>query len=192
MQDLTLLSGGVVRETRMKLLLIALILVWAGSAVGTTQSAYIGEASNEIKSLSPSEITDLLQGNGMGFAKAAELNQYPGPRHVLDLAEQLHLSSEQVAQTNRIFERMRDKAVNLGAQLVEYERELDALFSSGEISAATLDALLLKIGETRAMLRGAHLHAHLEMKQILSRHQVMMYDELRGYANGMKSHEHAH
>lgn len=191
MQDLTLLYGGVGRETRMKLLVIALIFVWAGSAVGTTQSPYIGEASNEIKSLSPSEITDLLQGNGMGFAKAAELNRYPGPRHVLDLAEQLHLSSEQVAQTNRIFDRMRDKAVKLGTQLVEFERELDALFSAGGISAPALDALLLQIGETRAKLRGTHLQAHLEMKEILSRHQVMMYDELRGYSNGMKSHEHA-
>lgn len=192
MQDLSPLFGGAQAETRMKLSFIALLLVWASSVVATTQSPYVGDESNEIKSLSPGEITELLQGGGMGFAKAAELNRYPGPRHVLDLADQLHLSSEQIAQASRIFERMRAKAVHLGAQLVEYERELDSLFSSGEISAPALDALLLNIGETRAMLRGAHLHAHLEMKQILSRHQVMMYDKLRGYSNGQESHEHAH
>ncbi len=176
----------------MKLLIIALILVWASSAASTTQSPYVGEESNEIKSLSSGEITDLLQGNGMGFAKAAELNQYPGPRHVLDLAEQLGLSGEQIALTNRIFERMRDEAIDLGAQLVELERELDALFSSGEITAPALDALLVKIGETRATLRGVHLHAHLEMKQILSHHQVMQYDKLRGYSSEMEHHKHEH
>ena len=176
----------------MKLIIIALILFGVSSVAASTQSPYVGEESNEIKSMSPSEINGLLQGNGMGFAKAAELNQYPGPRHVLDLAEQINLSSQQIEQTNRVFESMREKAINLGAQLVEYERKLDALFSSRQISASALDAILLKIGETRAMLRGAHLHAHLEMKKILSHHQVLMYDNLRGYSSGSGNHKHTH
>ena len=176
----------------MKLKYIALILVGACSATNSAQSPYIGDESNDIKSLSPGEISGLLQGDGMGFAKAAELNQYPGPRHVLDLANQLHLSDQQIARTNQVFEKMREKAIDLGTQLVEYERVLDTLFSSDRISASELDSLLLKIGETRAKLRGAHLHAHLEMKTILSPHQVMMYDRFRGYSNGSGNHEHAH
>ncbi len=176
----------------MKFTIVALTLFAAGSIVASTQSQYAGEESNEIKSLSTSEISGLLQGEGMGFAKAAELNQYPGPRHVLDLAQQLNLSSQQIAKTNRVFESMREKAIGLGAQLVEYERKLDALFSSSQISASTLDAMLLKIGETRSMLRGAHLHAHLEMKKILSHHQVVMYDDLRGYSGGGDNHKHIH
>ena len=176
----------------MKFVFIALILVGANSAIASTQSPYIGEESNEIKSLSSDEINGLLQGNGMGFAKAAELNQYPGPRHVLDLAEQLHLSNQQIVQTNQIFERMREKAVILGTQIVEYEKELDTLFSSDQITASKLDSLLLKIGETRAKLRGSHLHAHLEMKKILSHHQIMIYDNLRGYSNKSGKHEHSH
>lgn len=176
----------------MKHIFIILILVGASSAGTATQSPYAGEESSQIKSLSDSEINGLLQGRGMGFAKAAELNQYPGPRHVLNLAEQLHLSSHQIAQTNRIFESMRDKAINIGVQLVDYERELDTLFSSVQVSGSELDTLLLKIGETRAMLRGVHLRAHLEMKKILSHHQVLMYDNLRGYSDGSGSHKHTH
>ena len=176
----------------MKPIFIALILTWTSVAGASTQSPYVGEELNEIKSLSPSEISGLLQGSGMGFAKAAELNRYPGPRHVLDLAEQLQLSSQQIVQTNRIFEKMHANAKELGAQLVEYERELDTLFSSGEISVSVLDSLLQKIGETSAKLRGTHLHAHLEMKKILAPHQVMMYDNLRGYSNGSRSHKHTH
>lgn len=176
----------------MKLIFIALTLLGAGSVAASTQSEYAGDQSNEIKSLSPAEISGLLQGDGMGFAKAAELNQHPGPRHVLELAEQLELSNKQIAQTNQIFDRMREEAIHLGAQLVEHERELDALFSSNQMTASALDALLLKIGKTRAMLRGAHLHAHLEMKKILSDHQVMMYDKLRGYSGGREKHHHGH
>lgn len=176
----------------MRFLIITLLLVGGVSAVASTQSPYSGEEANEIKSLNPDEINSLLQGKGMGFAKAAELNQYPGPRHVLDMAGQLQLSTQQVSQTNQIFESMRGYAVILGIQLVNYEKELDSLFSTGQVSAAELDSLLLKIGETRARLRGAHLHAHLEMKKVLNRHQIMMYDKLRGYSDGSNKHEHSH
>ena len=176
----------------MRFFIIALVLIGVGTVTASTQSPYLGEELNEIKSLSLDEINGLLQGEGMGFAKAAELNQYPGPKHVLDLAKQLHLSNEQIAQTNQIFEVMHKNATSLGAKLVEYEKELDSLFSSNQISATTLDTLLLKIGETRAKLRGTHLHAHLEMKQVLNHYQIMMYDDLRGYNNEGGNHEHSH
>jgi hypothetical protein len=42
-----------------------------------------GQESQEIKALSESEIADLLAGKGMGWCQAAELNGYPGPKHVL-------------------------------------------------------------------------------------------------------------
>lgn len=57
------------------LLLSMAVLCDAGAA--TTTSQYAGQESREIKSLSPSEVGDLLAGRGMGLAKAAELNGYP-------------------------------------------------------------------------------------------------------------------
>ena len=176
----------------MKFILITLMLVLANSAIASTQSPYSGEEAKEIKSLSDREIFDLLQGNGMGFAKAAELNQFPGPRHVLDLARKLNLSNRQINQIDLIFKKMRKQAINIGTQLVRYERDLELLFSTDQISAANMDELLLKIGETRALLRGVHLHAHLETKEVLSRHQVMMYDKFRGYSTEEQDHHHSH
>jgi hypothetical protein len=58
---------------------------WAGEAL----SPYTGQERREIKALSNEEIDRYLSGDGMGLAKAAELNHYPGPRHVLELADQL-------------------------------------------------------------------------------------------------------
>ena len=42
-----------------------------------------------LKGLSIEEVDQYLSGAGMGFAKAAELNHFPGPMHVLELGERL-------------------------------------------------------------------------------------------------------
>jgi hypothetical protein len=48
--------------------------------------------SRETKSLSESDIESLTAGKGMRYAKAAELNGFPAPAHVLELASELQLS----------------------------------------------------------------------------------------------------
>ena len=66
----------------------------------------------------------------MGIALPAELNGYPGPRHVLELADELDLP--RISGANRAaFEDMRRKAIDLGEQIVELEAALDELFASG-------------------------------------------------------------
>jgi Spy/CpxP family protein refolding chaperone len=143
---------------------------------------YAGEERREIKSLSTEEIEQLLQGHGMGLAKAAELNHYPGPRHVLDLGAKLELTPEQSAATLATFERMREEAIPIGRQIVERERALDAMFAKGDIDAGKLRAATSEIARLQGNLRAAHLAAHLEMRRILSPAQIKKYDELRGYA----------
>ena len=68
----------------------------------------------------------------MGLAKAAELNGYPGPAHVLELASQLGLSAEQLAMTRALFTSMEQRAKELGRQLVAAEQSLDTLFASSK------------------------------------------------------------
>src|SRR5215831_750214 len=87
-------------------------------------SPYARQESRPIKTLSPQEVQDLLSGRGMGMAKPAELNRYPGPRHVLELADQLALSPAQRAETERIFEAMQAEASRIGAEIVAREGEL--------------------------------------------------------------------
>lgn len=148
----------------------------------TAPSPYAGQEARDIKALSPEEVRALQAGSGMGLAKAAELNHYPGPRHVLDLAEPLRLSSEQRATAQIVFAAMRKRAVALGEALLARETELDGAFSAGAIDAARLEALTAEIGRLQGALRAAHLAAHLEMKRLLTPAQVQAYDDLRGYA----------
>jgi hypothetical protein len=50
----------------------------------------------------------------MGFAKAGELNHYPGPKHVLELERELSLEKEQIDKTKETYNRMHKAAVSLG------------------------------------------------------------------------------
>lgn len=68
-------------------------------AMAGDASPYRGEEVRNIKALSEQEIEAYLSGQGMGYAKAAELNSYPGPKHVLELARELGLSPAQEEQT---------------------------------------------------------------------------------------------
>lgn len=180
--------------TNLLILLLALgvVVATAFETRQQQQGGYAGEERREIKSLSGEEIEQLLQGQGMGLAKAAELNHYPGPRHVLELGAQLELTPAQRAATEAAFGRMREEAVRLGRQIVERERALDALFAKGEIEAETLRASTAEIARLQGDLRAAHLNAHLEMRRLLSPQQIKKYDELRGYTSGKQPTPAAH
>ena len=155
-------------------------------------SPYVGEQSRSIKSLSDQEVSDYEAGKGMGFAKAAELNGYPGPVHVLELGDELALSPEQRERTEQLFQRMQTRARALGRRLVEEERRLDELFASKAISRAHIANALTSIAALQSEIRKTHLQAHLEQSEILSESQATRYWHLRGYANGNAPSPHKH
>lgn len=163
--------------------IVLLIAVPALVLAQANRSPYVGQAIQAIKALSDGEIQALISGQGMGLAKAAELNHYPGPRHVLDLAAQLHLSGAQRAETQQIYDRMHQEAVRLGTLIVDKEQELDQLFATQVVHSDTLRRLTQQIAQLQGDLRCVHLQAHVEMKQLLSREQIDQYDALRGYTS---------
>jgi len=126
----------------------------------------------------------------MGLARAAELNGYPGPLHVLQLAAELQLSERQRAATQAHFTSMESRASALGASLVQAERELDHLFSSKQVTPALLADKLEEIGQLQAKVRGIHLEVHLAQAQLLSQEQKAMYAKLRGYKGEKNGHVH--
>jgi Spy/CpxP family protein refolding chaperone len=150
----------------------------------------VGQEFREIKALSEQEISDYLAGKGVGLAKAAELNGYPGPAHVLELAAQLNLTANQKANTEALFKRMQANAIPLGKQLVEEERALDKLFASHAVTAETLDTSLARIARVQGQVRQVHLQAHLEQITLLTPEQVEQYNRLRGYGQAPGNEKH--
>ena len=91
---------------------IAAILMLAATAANA-QTPYGGMQTRPIKALSEQQVADLGAGRGMGLALAAELNGYPGPSHVLELADRLELSADQRARIKGLFDSMKAEAVPL-------------------------------------------------------------------------------
>lgn len=156
------------------------------------QQPYAGEETRSIKSLSSAEVERLEAGEGMGLALAAELNHYPGPRHVLELAEELGLSEEQRKLTQEIHDDMRATAIHLGKSLVQAEARLDRAFASESIDVDTLTAMLEEIGQIRVQIRYTHLAAHIFQRKLLETQQVDKYDRLRGYGSDAVDHSRHH
>jgi Spy/CpxP family protein refolding chaperone len=160
------------------------------SAVAQTAHPYAGMQTRAVKALSPSQIDDLRAGRGMGLALAAELNGYPGPLHVIELADKLTLSQPQRERVQALFAAMKAEAIPLGEALIAQESELDRLFASRAITPASLSATTQQIGATQGALRAAHLKYHLSTLAVLTPDQVTRYAQLRGYADATPSHPH--
>lgn len=118
-------TGGISPMTRW-MLMAAVLLSAAGRAAAQQRqhmhSPYAGLESRQIKALSDSQIQQLRDGEGMSLALAAELNHYPGPRHVLDMARELGLSTKQQQQVQAMVQAHRPKAQELGAAIIAKER----------------------------------------------------------------------
>lgn len=142
---------------------------------------YAGLEQRPIKALSDQQIADLRAGRGMALALAAELNSYPGPLHVLELADALALGPDQRARTQALHDEMKAETVLIGEKIIAEEAMLDRLFSDGSITPTELASATARIGAAQGDLRAAHLRYHLMMKGLLSPDQIRRYDEQRGY-----------
>ena len=159
------------------------LLLLAGAAFSQSHQPYGGLQTRPIKALSEQQIADLRAGRGMGLALAAELNGYPGPLHVIELATALALSADQLARVQQLYYDMKAEAVPLGERLIEEERALDRLFANRTITPASLAGATSAIGDMQAQLRASHLRYHLLTADLLTSAQRQRYAELRGYVD---------
>jgi hypothetical protein len=164
------------------------------TAIGFAQTPYAGMQTRPIKALSEQQIADLKAGRGMGLALPAELNGYPGPTHVLELADKLDLSADQRASVLRLFNSMKQEALPLGAKIIAQETELDRQFAGRSITPESLKSATAAIAVTQGELRETHLKYHLSTVTLLTDGQRQRYAELRGYAgkdpDQMQMHHH--
>lgn len=158
------------------------------SAASSSQiSPYSGQEIRVIKSLSDNDVQSLQNGTGEAFggiAKLAELNGYPGPRHVLDIAQELQLTDRQRMEIELIYQNMSNNAKSIGSAIIGVEQDMDEAFANKTITEENLIALLDKSANLYGQLRFVHLSAHLDTAQIMTTEQIQMYNEMRGYDGG--------
>lgn len=149
-------------------------------------SPYAGQQDRSIKYLAAGEVTALKEGKGKalgGLAKPAELNSYPGPRHVLDMSGKLDLSAGQKQKIQSLFEDMKKEAKGVGQKFLKVEQQIDDAYADETMTDAKLERLLERSGELYGELRYTHLAYHFQTKDVLSSKQIQQYDELRGYSD---------
>lgn len=158
---------------------------------GDANRPYAGLEAREIASLSRDDVAALMAGEGWGLALPAELNGYPGPKHVLELADELSLTDAQRDGIGAIRAEMRAEARTLGREYVDSERRLGEMFRAGHMEPAILERQLERSSRLLARLRSAHLNAHLATAPLLTEAQRETYARLRGYAAGEGHGRHA-
>ena len=107
---------------------------------------------------------------------------YPGPRHVLDLADVIGLDAELLARVVAIRDAMHTDAVRIGTQIVNRERALDRAFAHRTIDSTRLRSMTNEIGRLQGELRFVHLTVHLAVAEVLSETQIEQYEMHRGYS----------
>ena len=142
---------------------------------------YAGLEQRPIKALSDQQIADMRAGRGMGLALPAELNGYPGPVHVLELADALRLTDAQRSRAKTLFEEMKAETIPLAERIIAEEAALDRMFAGPTITSAMLTEATARIATVQGELRAAHLRYHLTMRDTLTPDQIALYDDKRGY-----------
>jgi Spy/CpxP family protein refolding chaperone len=172
---------------------ILALLAWAGAAApgqaqhghgghgATPATPYAGLQDRPVKALSAEEAADLRAGRGMAQALPAELNAYPGPMHVLELADPLGLTPAQREALGATMAQMRAAAVPLGERVIAAEAALEALFAEARATPEAVRAASRAVGGARAELRTVHLEAHVAARALLTPEQIRRYAALRGY-----------
>jgi Spy/CpxP family protein refolding chaperone len=168
---------------------ILLSMIAAAFLLSTAQAQhtpYVGQEKRDIKSLSSDDIKQYLAGGGMGYARTAEFNGYPGPMHTLELADKLALTPNQRAAAEKLMAEHKPEARTLGAKLVDAERALDQLLASGKASESELAQLVRAAAALQGEFRLSHLETHRRLRPLLTEEQVNRYAQLRGYTGSQK------
>ena len=144
---------------------------------------YAGLQDRGIASLSEQDIAQLRSGGGWGLALPAELSGLPGPKHVLELRDELDLTPQQIAEVEAIYEQVQAEAIEIGLRFIDAEAAITQIFRQGDVDPEALKRALETAEGLRSDLRFAHLSRHQQTADLLTPEQIEAYNIARGYAD---------
>ena len=151
---------------------------------GQAEGGMQGMGGGMLGGVSAQEKEALLKGAGLGAGMIAMMNGYPGPKHVLEMGDELELTAAQRESIGTIYGKVKAESVKYGTELVEKDEELAALFASGSVSTDKVEKLSRDIGELQGRVRAEHLNAHVETFDALTPAQREMLAEMQGMHQG--------
>lgn len=155
-----------------------------GQAEGGMQSGGGMSGGPMLSGISSQEKEALLAGSGLGAGMIAMMNGYPGPKHVLEMGDELGLTAEQKEEIGTLFAERKASFVEMGRELVEKDEELTAMFASGSVNTGDVEKLSREIGQLQGELRAGHLNAHVLTWEALTEAQREKLASTRGMHQG--------
>lgn len=142
-----------------------------------------GMGGGMLGGMTDAEKEALRAGEGLGAGRLAMQAGYPGPKHVLAQGDELELSAAQKERIGTIFAEAKASFARMGAELVQKEEALEAMFAAGDVDVGDMTKLAAEIGELTGELRAGHLAAHVRTKEALTPAQLEKLPAMAG-ANG--------
>ena len=121
----------------------------------------------------------IAQGLGAGLAFPADQNDYPGPRHVLELKDVLRLTPQQAERMEALQTSMFAASRPASSRLLEAEAQLRRLFADGRADEPGVRAAVAETERAWTEVRLAHLLVHLQTRALLTEEQRRLYREAR-------------
>jgi hypothetical protein len=128
----------------------------------------------------PPDRNTLLNGFEGDLGKTGEINSYPSPKSILELATTLNLSSIQKSRLSDIQSNTVARAKQLGKEIVQIENELYRAFQARIVNEKSCTDDAQQIGRLRGKLRGIFLNARIRAKAVLNESQISMYRQISG------------
>lgn len=147
---------------------------------GQSEGGMQGMGGGMLGGVSGQEKEALLTGAGLGAGMIAMMNGYPGPKHVLEMGDELELTVAQRESIGTIYGNVKAESVKLGTELVEKDEALAALFASGSVKTGDVEKRAREIGELQGRVRAAHLNAHVETFEALTPAQREQLSSMQG------------
>jgi Spy/CpxP family protein refolding chaperone len=147
---------------------------------GQAEGGMQGMGGGMLGGVSAKEKEALLKGAGLGAGMIAMMNGYPGPKHVLEMGDELELTADQRESIGTIYGNVKAESVKYGTELVEKDEALTALFMSGSVSTGEVEKLSREIGELQGRVRAEHLNAHVETFEALTPAQREKLSSMQG------------
>lgn len=133
-----------------------------------------------LSGVSEQEKEALLKGGGLGAGMIAMMNGYPGPKHVLEMGDELELTDAQRESIGTIYGKVKAESVKYGTELVEKDEALAAMFTSGSVDTGDVEKLAREIGELQGRVRAEHLNAHVKTYDALTPAQREKLSSMQG------------
>lgn len=178
---------------RLVLVAILICLVVLSSACGRSTSTGQAEGRSggdaghaghvhggAIRSLPGRDIVALAGGEGGGLAKIADLNGYPGPRHVLDMDAHLNLTTRQREQLRQVMSTMEADAKEVATRYLSALAQLEEDTRQGSLSGDQFLKRYRAVEALRTELGAVHLITHFKTKDLLTPAQVATYYKPQG------------